>query len=50
MLGTKYILDSIEDNLNTLTNLNSVSFVSSDKACSPINNYGMAKALSENLI
>lgn len=50
MLGTKYILDSIEDNLNILTNLKTVLFVSSDKACSPINNYGMAKALSETFL
>ena len=50
MLGTKYILDAIEDNLNILTNLESVLFVSSDKACSPINNYGMAKALSETFL
>lgn len=50
MLGTKYILDSIEDNLNVLTNLEAVLFVSSDKACSPINNYGMAKALSETFL
>jgi len=50
MLGTKYILDSIEDNLNILHNLKTVLFVSSDKACSPINNYGMAKALSETFL
>tara|TARA_B100000900_G_C20558030_1_gene707637 strand:- start:566 stop:1543 length:978 start_codon:yes stop_codon:yes gene_type:complete len=50
MLGTKYILDSIEDNINVLTNLETVLFVSSDKACSPINNYGMAKALSETFL
>ena len=50
MLGTKYILDAIEDNLNILTNLETVLFVSSDKACSPINNYGMAKALSETFL
>jgi len=50
MLGTKYILDSVEDNLNVLTNLETVLFVSSDKACSPINNYGMAKALSETFL
>ena len=41
---------SIEDNLNVLTNLETVLFVSSDKACSPINNYGMAKALSETFL
>jgi len=50
MLGTKYILDSIEDNINILSNLETVLFVSSDKACSPINNYGMAKALSETFL
>ena len=50
MLGTKYILDSVENNLNVLTKLETVLFVSSDKACSPINNYGMAKALSETFL
>ena len=50
MLGTKYILDSVENNLNILTKLETVLFVSSDKACSPINNYGMAKALSETFL
>ena len=50
MLGTKYILDSVEDNIGLLGNLDTVLFVSSDKACSPINNYGMAKALSETFL
>ena len=50
MLGTKYILDSIEDDINSLSNLETVLFVSSDKACSPINNYGMCKAISETLM
>ena len=50
MLGTKYILDSIEDDINSLSNLETVLFVSSDKACSPINNYGMAKGLSETFL
>ncbi len=50
MLGTKYILDSVEDNIGLLGNLETVLFVSSDKACSPINNYGMAKALSETFL
>ena len=30
--------------------VNCVLFVSSDKACSPINTYGMCKAISEQLI
>lgn len=38
------------DNLSELENLETVVFVSSDKACSPINNYGLCKALSETLI
>lgn len=50
LLGTKNILDSIEENLDKLTELETVIFVSSDKACSPINNYGMCKALSETLM
>jgi len=50
LLGTQNILDSIEDYLNLLTNLKVTIFVSTDKACSPINNYGMAKALSETLM
>lgn len=49
LLGTKNILDSIEK-LLPLSNLETVLLVSSDKACSPINNYGMCKALAETLI
>lgn len=48
LLGTKNILDCIEN--NRPNNLETVLFVSSDKACSPINNYGMCKGLSETLI
>jgi UDP-N-acetylglucosamine 4,6-dehydratase len=50
LLGTQNVLESIESNLSELQNLETVVFVSSDKACSPINNYGMCKALSETLI
>jgi len=50
LLGTQNVLESIESNLNELRNIETVVFVSSDKACSPINNYGMCKALSETLI
>jgi UDP-N-acetylglucosamine 4,6-dehydratase len=51
LLGVKNILDLIEkhqDALNAI--LETVLFVSSDKACSPINVYGLCKALSETLI
>lgn len=50
LLGTKYVLDEIENNLKLLTNLKSVCFISTDKACSPVNIYGMTKAASECLM
>ena len=50
LLGTQYVLDTIEDNKSLLSNLESVCFVSTDKACSPVNIYGMCKAVSESLI
>ena len=50
LLGTKYVLDEIEDNIKLLTKLKGVCFVSTDKACSPVNIYGMTKAASECLM
>lgn len=50
LLGTQNVLACIESNLSLLPNLETVLFVSSDKACSPINNYGMCKAISETFI
>lgn len=50
LLGVKNILDSIEKNQDKFKNLETVLFVSTDKACSPINIYGMCKALSEKLV
>lgn len=50
LLGNQNILNAIEKNQNALTNLESVLFVSTDKACNPINIYGMCKALSEKLV
>ena len=50
LLGTKNVLGEIENNINQLTNLKSICFVSTDKACSPINIYGMTKASSEILM
>lgn len=43
--GTNNVLNCVEK--NKWSELETVIFVSSDKACSPINAYGMAKALSE---
>jgi FlaA1/EpsC-like NDP-sugar epimerase len=50
VLGTKHISEVIEIHQYVLTNLETVIFVSSDKACSPINHYGLCKAMSENII
>jgi UDP-N-acetylglucosamine 4,6-dehydratase len=51
LLGVKNILDVVEEYKCILDKiLTSVLFVSSDKACSPINVYGMCKALSETLV
>jgi UDP-N-acetylglucosamine 4,6-dehydratase len=51
LLGVKNILDVVELHKDVLNGkLETVLFVSSDKACSPINVYGMCKALSETLI
>ena len=51
LLGVKNILDLIEVYKTQLDgHLDTILFVSSDKACSPINVYGMCKALSETLI
>lgn len=51
LLGVKNILDLVEKHKTPLSGLlETVLFVSSDKACSPINVYGMCKALSETLI
>tara|TARA_B110000008_G_C16915917_1_gene542692 strand:- start:101 stop:1072 length:972 start_codon:yes stop_codon:yes gene_type:complete len=50
LLGTKTVLDEIEYNKHLLTNLKTVCFISTDKACSPVNIYGMLKAASECLM
>ena len=49
-LGTQNVLNVIENNKALLTNLKSVCFISTDKACSPVNIYGMSKAISECLM
>ena len=46
-IGIQNVLNIIENNIKNLDNLKSVCFISTDKACSPVNAYGMAKALSE---
>lgn len=49
LIGIQNILNAISNNKHILTNLECVCFVSTDKACSPINVYGMCKALAEKL-
>lgn len=48
--GPENIVNVIENNQQSLSNLKTVVFVSTDKACSPINVYGMTKAISEKLM
>ena len=50
LLGTQNVLNCIETYKNQLSNLKEVCFVSTDKACSPVNLYGMTKSLSECLM
>jgi UDP-glucose 4-epimerase len=42
------ILNAIEANMDRLSSLECVVFVSTDKACEPTNVYGMAKAMAES--
>jgi UDP-glucose 4-epimerase len=48
--GLQNVLDTIQFNRISLTNLESVCFISTDKACSPVNTYGMSKGICENLM
>ena len=49
--GVKNILDCIDNNKRIFKEfLETVCFVSTDKACSPVNIYGMSKAMSEVLM
>jgi len=51
LIGIKNVLDSIDEETFEFKNfLETVCFISTDKACSPVNVYGMAKAISESLV
>jgi len=50
LLGTQTVLNEVESNLPHLDKLRTVCFISTDKACSPVNIYGMTKAISEGLM
>lgn len=51
IIGVKNIIDSIEEqSFFPMNNIQKVCFVSTDKACSPINVYGMCKSISERVV
>lgn len=49
MMGTKNVLNIVET-FKTMLKVKTVCFISTDKACSPVNIYGMSKAISECLM
>jgi len=49
IIGTQNVLNTIET-FQTMLDVKSVCFISTDKACSPVNIYGMSKAISECLM
>jgi len=51
ILGVRNILDAIEEtNVHKAKQFPKVCFVSTDKACNPINVYGMCKSISERMV
>lgn len=50
LIGPQNVVNIVEKQISVLNNLETVCFVSTDKACSPVNVYGMCKALSETLL
>ena len=49
-MGTMNVMNTVEKYQDILTKLECVVFISTDKACSPVNTYGICKALSEKLM
>jgi len=49
LIGSQNLLNAIEEHRGQLTRLSCCCFISTDKACSPVNLYGMCKAASETL-
>lgn len=51
ILGVRNVIDAIEENaIRTDNKIKIVCFVSTDKACNPVNVYGMCKSISEKMI
>jgi UDP-glucose 4-epimerase len=49
LIGTENVVAAVND-LSPLCRVDEVLFVSTDKACAPVNVYGMCKAVSERII
>lgn len=51
LLGTQNIVRAVDElNMGTASSIAKVLFVSTDKACSSVNVYGMCKAISERIV
>lgn len=50
ILGIQNVLNSIETHSDQLETLKTVCFISTDKACSPVNVYGMCKSICEGIM
>jgi UDP-glucose 4-epimerase len=48
--GCQNVVNAVDKNTDRLSNLETVVFVSTDKACEPTNAYGMSKALAETAV
>lgn len=50
LIGTENVNSAVEDYARASDNQVTILFVSTDKACAPVNVYGMCKAISERLV
>jgi FlaA1/EpsC-like NDP-sugar epimerase len=50
VLGVKNIVDVVNRQIDRLAQLDTVLMVSTDKACAPVNVYGMCKGIAERLV
>lgn len=50
VLGVQNVVDLVERHEDKLADLHSVVMISTDKACEPVNVYGMSKAIAERIV
>ena len=50
LIGTQNVIESVSEIGRTDRTKRTVLFISTDKACSPVNVYGMCKAISERIV